>query len=248
VAFTLANFYTEVRARLQDQDAGNPHLSNDDLDTAARASVLRISQDQPKETLVEFVGDGGKWYVLGTVLPAFVEKFSIIRWIEYPASVVADDDPPTALDPSLDYLIWPVLVSSVRTLHLFFPHHQPLATETVRVAHTVLHTLDELDDAAETSVGTAWEQAFYHLGAGYALEQAAALMAQKGEPTVQADVVDHPDMTRRLAERSKFWFGQYFMAIGLDKDGKGGAGSGWADWDISSDTGRDLLFHGRRGR
>lgn len=250
MAFTLGNFYTEVRARLQDQSVSNKHLSDADLRTAARAALLRHTVDMPQELLTEFVGDGSQYYPLGSGnnLASWSEGISSILWIDYPAAVIASDGDPNLLDERLDWTIFPAILESVRTLYLYFPNHNPSTSETMRIAYTAPHTLNELDSASATTILDGFEQAFYHLGAGYALLEFAGLMAPKGNPIIQADVTDHNDVTERLRTQASKWFREYFIAIGLDPKGVGGTGTGWIDWDIASAGRRDLIFHGRRSR
>ena len=72
MAFDLTNVYTEARGRILDQDGPNPHLSDANIDIAARAALARISVDRPNDTVADFSGDGGKYYDLDTVLPLWV--------------------------------------------------------------------------------------------------------------------------------------------------------------------------------
>src|SRR3990167_4524583 len=173
MAFDLANTYLEVRGRLQDQDATNPHLADADLTIAVRAALERFGGDRPRELVAEFAGDGGQYYALTTALVSWRDGFSSILWIDYPAAVIASDEEPTLLDPALDWTIFPAILSSVRTLYLYFPNHSPTASETIRIAYTAPHTLDDLDAATATTIDAAFEAAFYHLAAGFAAQQLA---------------------------------------------------------------------------
>lgn len=98
-----------------------------------KAALERYSRDKPDEITSDVTGDAGKYYAINTTnLPSWIEGFSQIVSIQYPAPTVADDEPPIYLEPgdwNDDY--W---AASVR--YLFLPNHAPAATETLRIRYT----------------------------------------------------------------------------------------------------------------
>ena len=248
MAFDLANAQTEARARVQDQSATNPHLdSSADLTPAIRSALARYSHDAPQQVISEFAGNGGQYYGLLASLTLFKEGFSSILGINYPAAVIATNDTPVVLDPKLDWMILPVNVATVRTLELYLPNHKPTASELVRIAYTAMHTLKDLDAAAATSVFTGDESAFYDLCGAKAADQIAAFLAQKGEPTIAADVTNHSDAAYRMQKVADRLMGEYFRKMGFNDKGVAPV-SGWMNWDVTESSGWDQLFHPRRFR
>ena len=110
---------------------------NNDLSALARyrnikAAMERYSRDVPDDYVEDEAGDGGKYYKLtGTsaVLVNWVEGFSRVMEIEYPAVPIASDGTPVYLQPEDfrdDY--W-----QGGDRYLFLPNHSPAATETMRI-------------------------------------------------------------------------------------------------------------------
>ena len=252
MAFNRSNAIVEARGRIQDQSPTNPHLKDDDLDLASRAALARFSLDRPADLVAEFSGEGDPYYVLETVLAGWKDGFSGIKSIEYPMAVVSDEDAPNYLDRD-DWRIVEVLNGSTRELQFYFTALTPISTEKIRVAYRGVHTLNDLDGETTTTMPAVYESAFYHLVASFALQQMAAGMAQKGDPTIGADLVNHPDLVSRLQRNAGFWLEQYAHAVGISlpgMEGTGGAGLAGRtiDWDVAPASGRDFIFHGRRSR
>jgi hypothetical protein len=117
---------------------------DDELSKLARyrmikSAVERYSTDAPDTYYEDEVGDAGKYYKLtgtGAVLANWVEGFSRISSIEYPAATVASDEAPNYLEPEDwrdDYYF-----SAER--YLYLPNHTPAATETMRIGFTIPYT------------------------------------------------------------------------------------------------------------
>ena len=70
----------------------------------------------------------------------------------------------------------------------------------------------------------------------------------EGDSTIQADIVDHGTINNRQLRNADKWLDEYLRAMGIDPETEGAGASGWVDWDTTSASGRDLLFHGRRSR
>src|SRR5688572_10967950 len=185
MAFDLENTELQTRYRIQDRESTGSapfnHLGQADLQAAIQAALIDYSRDFPREVLTEFVGTDDNYYPLSTAAPSWSEGFSAIRWINYPAAVVADNDYPVLLDPETDWSIEEVLAGSptpVRTLYLWLPRHTPGTDETIRLAYTTPQTLNGLLGATATTIYTAHETPFYDLCAYRALIFVATRLAQ----------------------------------------------------------------------
>ncbi len=94
-----------------------------------KAAMERYSHDRPDVLTADITGDGGKFYPVAASLTSYVDGFSRITAIEYPAVTIASDDTPqylTAEDWREDYY-------DGTTRYLWLPNHAPSAAETLRV-------------------------------------------------------------------------------------------------------------------
>lgn len=132
MAIPLNVFRAQVDNLITADDAVLKQLARD---RQTKAAVEKYSHDAPDETTEDEAGDAGKYYALTgdtPVLADWVEGFSRIIEIEYPAVTIASDSTPTYLereDWRDDY--W---ASGVR--YLFLPTRSPAATETMRIRYT----------------------------------------------------------------------------------------------------------------
>lgn len=133
MAITLSVFRAQVDSLLTADDDILPQLARD---RNVKAAVERYSTDAPGEYTEDVTGDAGKYYPIASNLTYWIEGFSRIVEIEYPAADITADEQPQYLEPEDwrdDY--WKV-VSSVHTRHLYLPNHSPAATEEMRVKYT----------------------------------------------------------------------------------------------------------------
>lgn len=104
-----------------------------------RSAVSAYSHDRPDVYVEDESGDGGKYYVMvggSALLSEWIDGFSRILSLEYPAAAVASDEAPTYLaadDYDDDY--W-VDVSGTQTRYLYFKNASPAATDTWRIGYT----------------------------------------------------------------------------------------------------------------
>lgn len=119
----LSTFRDQVDYLLQSNADELPEIA---VDQQIEAAVERYSHDLPDEVTTDVTGDGGKYYATSN-LTSFVDGFSHIVSIEYPAATIASDETPQYLEPEdWDDDYW---ASSTR--YLFLPNHSPAATETM---------------------------------------------------------------------------------------------------------------------
>lgn len=129
MAISLTVFLAQTDGLLS---ADNDELSQLRRDRLIKAALERYSHDAPNEVTEDITGDAGKYYGLAASLTAWVEGFSRVVAIEYPAPTVASDEAPTYLDPE----DWNDDYWDGSTRYLYLPNHAPAATEAMRVRHT----------------------------------------------------------------------------------------------------------------
>lgn len=134
MAISLSVFTAQVDDLLTADNTEFPAISRY---RQIKAAVERYSNDRPDEVTEDESGDAGKYYPLtggSAVLASWVEDFSRILQIEYPAQAVADDEIPQYLEPE----DWDDRYrDGSNVLYLFLPNHAPAATETMRIKYTV---------------------------------------------------------------------------------------------------------------
>lgn len=105
-----------------------------------RSAVSAYSHDLPDVYVEDESGDGGKYYVMvggSALLAEWIDGFSRVLSLEYPAATVASDEAPTYLGvDDYDDAYW-VDVSGTQTRYLYFKNASPAATETWRISYTM---------------------------------------------------------------------------------------------------------------
>lgn len=134
MAFTLDVFKAYVDGMF---DADDDIISDLRRYRAIKEALEYYSDDRPDSETDDVTGDAGKYYPIASNLTEWVEDFSFIKDIEYPAATIASDETPVYLEPEdwrEDY--W-VEVSGTQTRYLYLPHHSPAATEIMRITYAV---------------------------------------------------------------------------------------------------------------
>ena len=223
---------------------------NDELSVARRqdlikAALERYSHDAPDEIVTDVTGDAGKYYPIATSLTSFVEGFSRIISIEYPAATVASDEAPTYLEPEdWDDNYW---ASSAR--YLWLPSHAPAATEKMRIKFTAPYTIS----AGAVDIPTAHFYSISTLAAGLCAQAIADKYSRTSDSPLSIDSVDHLSRAQQWASRSRELIGMYKESMGLG-GGEGGSsvqGTGeFVDWDTAPSwpSVRRWLYHGKGSR
>ena len=104
---------------------------------AVQAAVERFSVDLPQTYTEDVSGDAGRYYGIAALLSNWVEDFSMIKSIQYPASAVSADESPIFIEPD-DYTdSYFIEEGGSRVRYLYLRAHSPGATETMRITFTV---------------------------------------------------------------------------------------------------------------
>ena len=129
----LTDFSSSVSNFIQDSES---LITTTQIQEQCKAALEEYSHDVPDETVAEFAGDGGQYYGLTAKLTSWVDGFSTIVSVEYPAASVATDEEPQYLENE-DFVIIEALADSTPTEYLYFPNHSPDSDETVRATYTL---------------------------------------------------------------------------------------------------------------
>jgi len=133
MAFPLSVFLAQVDGLLASDGATLADASQLVRYRQIKQAVERYSNDKPDEYTEDLTGDAGKYYPI-TSLTKFVDFFSRVTQIEYPAEAVTADHQPQYLDRE-DFI--DDYRTSGNTRYLYFPNHAPASTEIARVKYTL---------------------------------------------------------------------------------------------------------------
>ena len=230
MAKLLAEYQIKLDQVLQDL-AGR--LDQDAKNAALAEAVREYSRHRPVVKVVDVAGDGAMYDVpLGTAPGPtdWCEGFSTVRLVEYPAG----ERRPNVLerDQWCEYQ-----TPTGRVLRLL--EVTPATGQSVRITYSVLRTLGE----TAGTIPDADFDAVANLGGSYAAHGLAMSFAQQGDPTIQADSVDHKSKSAEYAARARTLRQLYFSHMGLEDEQGAPAASVQADWDQMPGTGGDYLTH-----
>lgn len=248
MATNLSVFLAQVEILLGPNDS-NTELSDANIEAMIKAAVERYSHDAPDDVTADVTGDGGKYYAIATALTSWVEGFSEVLTIEYPAEAIANDDIPDYLEPD----DWDDNYKQGGTRYLFLPNHAPAATETMRINYTVPYTFTGDPSATDTPTGDFY--AICHLAAGLSCQAIAAKYSRTSDSTIAADSVNHTSRASEFARRAREFIAFYEQHMGISSGADGGesrepSASDWVDLDTTPTwtLGRQYLFHTTRTR
>ena len=134
MAITLTTFLAQLDNLVPD--------SSTELETVQKQhhikqAVQHYGKDFPQRDQVDDIsGDGGRYYDIASLFSAWVEGFSRIVSIDYPAQAISADTVPVFLEAE----DWIDDYFQSGTRYLFFPNHAPSATETMRIRYTTTYT------------------------------------------------------------------------------------------------------------
>lgn len=228
---------TAVRRRLVDE-ASTKVITDDEVDEAIQAAVARYSKDRPLRVTEDVTGNDTGYYVRdgsGAVLTEWVEGWSWVIRLEYPAAAVSATHDPDYLDPEKDLATY----RDASKVYFWLPYHTPASTETLRFTFAAPRTLT---DASDTIV-TEDKDALYALSTAYALMALANAKAGTIGTSIQANAVDYKGASGRYKDMADKWMAVYESHMGLGDALPPKAASRFVDWDFSTRSGRRRLTH-----
>jgi hypothetical protein len=209
---------------------GEIPLSEADKILAISQAVKEHSKHKPLIVVEDIDGDGGFDYAVSG-LESWNDGFSVIKQVEYPVDdddqspdILADDEWTIYQKPAGDYLR--------------FLEDTPDATEDMRITYTAPHTCTD----AACSIKNIDTEAVQALAAAYFCNMLSAYYAQAGEPTIQADSVDHKSRSSEYAGKARMYRKMYLDHLGV-KEGQTIAASVTMDQDLNGSWGSDKLTH-----
>lgn len=236
MALDLATLKLRVASLVQDRAGLLTTSEGGDVELAIRDALEHYSSDVPRIVVADVAGDGATYDL---ALPSgYVPHFSTILSIESPTG----NNPATLLE-DVDWSYYQTGAGSFIRLNL----RTPETGETTRIRFTGLHTLDDFDSAAATTIWLGHSEAFVKLVAAKCLERLAARFLHEQESTLSLDTVDRGSRTDQARRLATAFLAAYREVVGAS----GGAVpmSGFMDWDVTfSGSGYALLTHGRRVR
>jgi len=203
------------------------------------AAVIRYSNDFPRVVVEDEAGNGTPFYA-HTVLASWLDDFSRVIEVEYPAAAVSASHVPEFLDLA-DDLEQDYRTASTR--YFRFPNHTPVASETIRFRYTALHTLTNATD----TIPSHHYDAVCDLAAAYCCTRLAARFASSMDSTIAADGTNYRDLSGVWRRMHDEFMQAYRRKTGLPRSGPLPA-SRTADLDVDTSWGGDRMFHPRRWR
>jgi hypothetical protein len=227
--------------------------SDDEYSTVSREACIKTalnqySQDRPNLSSTDVAGAGSRYYALtggSPVISDWIDDFSRVRLIEYPAAVVANNEMPQLLDNS----DWQQDYQAGGIKYLFLPNHSPASGETIRVLYTTPYQFSGDPEAADVPADDFLPISY--LAACYCCRNIATKYSRTTDSIIRADSVNHPSRAQMFAKRAKEYcelYAQHIAGILASLDGDE-AGlrpmSEWIDWDTRPrwPPGRRYLYH-----
>jgi len=238
----LTTFNTQVGILLtSDADI----FASASVDAAVKAAVEKYSKDKPDAQVDDVTGDGGKYYGIASELSGWVEGFSRITKIEYPAATIADDETPIYLDPE----DWQDDYWASDTRYLWLPSHAPVASEAMRITYTLSYKWSGDPEVTTTPTGDFY--AICHWAAGLCCLEIATKFAQSKDSTIAADSAAQSSKSTDFAARAQEFFALYNQYMGIVEEGGAIEPAGeFVDLDTEAvwPSGRQFLFRGKYAR
>jgi hypothetical protein len=200
---------------------------------AIGAALKKYSAHRPRIVVEDETGNGYFDYLL-TLLADWVDGFSTIKTVEYPV-----DDTDETADLLRDDAWQIYRKPSGKALRLL--ENSPLATESLRITYTALHTCTD----AACTVPSYDEEALQILAASIFCDMLAAYFAQTQDSTILADSVYHKSKSAEYSGRARAYRKMYFDHLGI-KEGETPAASVTKDQVLGGSWGAGKMTHGRR--
>ncbi len=209
-------------------------LDPTERDNFIQEAVKIYSKHRPREVVKDIAGANAYDYSIGTNLASWIDDFSIIKSIEYPA----DQRDPQYIDED-DFIIY----KKESDLFIRFLADTPQATEKIRVTYTALHILSE----ALNTIPLVDQDAVCNLAASLCSGALASYYAQTSDSTIGADSVNYRTKSQEYSSRAKDQKKLYMDHLGL-KDGDVAPASVRKAVDVTYPGGADRLTHPRKWR
>jgi len=236
-----------LRRRLRDIASNDSSIFVEDvdptLDLAVERAVVEYSRDMPDELVVDLPGAGSPYFAHSGIT-GWVDQFSRVARVEYPAAAVSATHRPVLLDVQTDVKEY----RDTTGRYLWLLYHTPVAGETVRLTFTVPRSLTE---AADTIRPQDLEPVL-DLAASYACLMLATEASTIADPVLRSDSTNYRDAQLRLRQQAEDWRAAYERHMGKGEDQRTRPAAAFSDFDAAprrGEAGRPVrywLTHGRR--
>jgi len=239
-SFALTTFETTVKVMIKASDSDDD-LEDNEIDDRIKAALSQYSADIPGETTEDESGDGGKYYAI-TDLAAWVEGFSRVLQIEYPAATIASDETPQYLAQdayNTDY--W-----DGATRYIYFSSVTPASGESFRVRYTTRYVFSGSPESVDIPAEHFY--AICTLAACKCCRAISAKFSRIGDSFVTADAGAHTTKANEFATRANDYCAEYRQLVSLPPTGAATtvkAASGFTRWESDPEypQGRRYVFH-----
>jgi len=218
------------------------------LTDAVEQAVLEYSRLVPRVNSQTYDGTGSAFsFTLTSGLdPAWVNEFSRISFVIYPADSTNISQDPDVIDPN-DYMLYPDMQAPT---HLRFKSIIPASgTDNVLMRYTTPHVVD----SSTYTPTSAHDLALEYLGAAHACEIYGTQYEHSIDPVIEADSVDRHATATEWREWARYFRGEAYRQLGASLTGpEGGTGSagpagGRVDFDPKTIFGQQV-WRTHRGR
>jgi len=230
-----------VRLRIRDISASTSVLMDDvddAVDTAITQASYEYSRHKPYIGVVDVTGNGTPFYAVSN-LTGYVDDWSRVTRIEYPADDVDSTHQPLYLDPVSDWEEY----RTAATRYIFLIARSPSASETIRFWYTIPHVMDgSVDDTVENM-----DRPFVlDLAASYVCLMLAAEAAQSTDPDLPSESAAQSGQSP-LDMAAKRFRQNYERHIGLGDNESPAPPASVAvtDWDPKAEHRRGVPYVGR---
>ncbi len=206
-----------------------------DLELAIDEAVDVVSDDLPREEVLDIAGDGSSDY---PVPSDFLRGDSDIKAVEYPAG----QRNPRFTPRYDDWFIYEDPTKAPDEMRLRFNESTPGLTEVIRVTFTTTWTLTE----SETNLSRRSFRGIQYKALVILMRSLAAKFSESAGPSIAADSVDYQGAAQNFLFLSERWESDYKKQVGLSRPVK--AAGVKLESDIKFKHGEDFIWHPSRSR
>jgi len=230
---TLNEFSTQVLTRLGTIEDSDIKPTSDQVQDAARSSLVELSDYRPRMITFQRVGDNTRRFVLSAILtgpPAWVEGAEINA-----VHVVTDADTDNEFVTELAAEDWSVRIdtngASVLYLSLAIS-----ASQTMRVLWRLPHEMNGLDSATVSTFKLRDQDPLLWLAAAHLAETISRSASDKKNMTLGVDQMSHDTVPFRWMRRANELRARAVERLAPTEVDAGAGAS--VDWDTRSQLGR----------
>lgn len=213
---------------------------------AVKAAIETYGKDRPDLVVKDVTGTDSRYYGV-TGLTGWVEDFSRVLYVEFPAADVSANESPQLLERDA----WQDDYWAGSTRYLYLPNHTPATSQALRVAYTIPYAITGSAPSEAVSVPAQDAYAISYLVASKYCQALAAKYAKTSDSTIGVDAVGHHTRADAFAQRAREFYNMYAYELGLKREDKPvKPQSAFVDWDVFASLGmarrRRYIFHGTR--